>query len=196
MVTKMELTTKEMLEKFKEVADELSKLNGQVWQFREVNNHDWSCLAELLLSGSKAHINLSYHTRTKKLSMSGGFSIIVENRHETLYGERTCIGASPHKSPAQLASDINRRLLPFYLPEFEKAYQSHCEWEVSRKERLQMLNHYANIIGVEPKLAHDSDRIYGYRKVKEVMVCSRGVDLKLSVSHEQAEQILQLICKP
>ena len=192
MVTKMELTTKEMLEKFKEVADELSKLNGQVWQFREVNNHDWSCLAELLLSGSKAHVNLSYHTRTKKLSMYGGFSIIVENRYETLYGERTCIGASPHKSPAQMARDIHRRLLPQYLPEFEKAFQAHCEWEVKRKERLAILKTFAEMIGVQPKLEPHSDRIYGHGKVKEIIACST-IDLKLSVSQEEAFQILQLI---
>ena len=56
-------------------------------------------------------------------------------------------------------------------------HQVHCELEVKRKERLATLKAFAKMIGVD-------------------VACSRNVKDISPEQAEQAEQILQLICKP
>ena len=185
------LSPKTML-KPQEIAQELSKLTGNQWEATYENDYGWGCNAEIRLKNSQAHLFLNYNERVKKLSISGGFQVKTDYGSENLYHERMSIGVSPNKSPAQMARDINRRLLPDYLVEFEKAFQSHCEWEVYRKQRLETLKSLAEIVGIKPKLEPHSDRIYGYGKVKEIIACST-IDLKLSVSQEEAVKILELI---
>lgn len=175
-----------------EIAQELSLLTGNQWEATKQNDYSWGCNAEIRLKDSQPHIVLNYNERLKKLSISGGFMVKTDYGSERIYHNSISIGVSPNKSPARIARDIQRRLLPNYLVEFEKAFEQHNAWEITRKQRLETLKSLAEIIGVKPKLEPHSDRIYGYGKVREIIACST-IDLKLSVSEEEAVKILQLI---
>lgn len=178
--------------KSQEIAQELSLLTGNQWEATYENDYGWGCNAEIRLKDSQAHLFLNHNERVKKLSISGGFQVKTDYGTERLYHDSMSIGVSPNKCPKKIARDIQRRLLPDYLIEFEKALEQHNAWEVKRKERLETLKSLAEIIGVKPKLEPHSDRIYGYGKVREIIACST-IDLKLSVSQEEAVQILKLI---
>ncbi|MEB3190443.1 MAG: hypothetical protein VKL42_08890 [Snowella sp.] len=176
-----------------EIAKELSTLTGKEWEKLSHDDRHYGSHGEIGLKGSQAKLYLNENEREKKIKISGCFQILMSYGWENLsHNAVDSINAAVTKSPAQVAKDINRRLLPYYLPEFERAVEVQNRWEVQRLEKLETIKLLAEIAGLEPKLEPHTDRIYGYRKVKEIGVFSE-IDLKLSVTKEEAAKILQLI---
>ena len=176
-----------------QIAKELSLLTGKEWEKIKENQYHYGIHGEIGLKNSLAHICLNSNDQQKKIKIFGGFQIKAAYGTENLsHNKINPINVAITKSSAQIAKDINRRLLEHYLAEFEKAIANHNQWEVKRLERLETIKTLAKIAGLNPKLEAHTDRIYGYGKVSEILVCSK-IDLKLSVTEAEAIKILELI---
>ena len=103
------------------VARELSTLTGETWtadtpeepyHYRHIRRGD----------GAEVSLSLRDYPRPARFSASGNFP---PYDCAPCYEKRVTIHISTSKTPAQIAKDITRRLLPTHLPQYAEALQRH-----------------------------------------------------------------------
>lgn len=201
-----------------QIAKALSEINGEQWQAQPWKNADgesygngvsiyrgetapasnWNSTPQSVPSVSVRYDN----NKPDRVEFSGSFS----GCHDYLpHASKSPSGsASTNKKPEQIARDIARKILPDYLPLFEIAqerYNATLEREDTAKTAAQKI-----AAASAGKLANDTNTdstrpiterrlylnkagFYGNWRVN-----AQTVDIEIrSVSHEQAEQVAQLL---
>ncbi|MGL5035695.1 MAG: hypothetical protein ACRC6M_18065 [Microcystaceae cyanobacterium] len=176
----------------KTIAKELSLLTQTEWELFDQCLNYCGSLAHVKLKDSKAYITIVENEKTKKITVYGGFRVKESHGEVTIQGKTTSINFSASKTAAQMARQINQRLIKTYLSEFENALTAHNQREARRVNQLDTLSKLAISAKIDPPKTPHSDRIYGYDKVREILI-SGMVHLKLSVSEQEALAILKLI---
>jgi hypothetical protein len=181
---------------FEQVAQELSAIEGQ-WSWRP-NPPDWSVggYLEEETSGVVLYARLDksdkFRIRPDAPKDSRGQVPYVASKNPPL------INVSISKNPSLIASDINRRLLPNWLPTYEQALAAIQESNQYESSTSQVAAEIAKIVGVQVS-QREPRKVSFYRSPLPIFsetvggaeVSGDSVKLELHLSHEDALALLR-----
>ena len=133
-------------------------------EFPSDEDMKWHKWAHLTKDHQKIRISNGAYQNEHKLHISGDFprSIKGEPSH---YGNPVDINVSDSKTPEQIARDIEKRLLPAYLPELKKAVDQENSTNIYHQKRQANIQKMADYFGVEFKEDKEPS-IYVYDRIK------------------------------
>lgn len=146
------------------------------------------------LDGATVWLNLIHRGRERKretrISVSPIFGA-CESFVPNIEPGRATITISPNKSDEQIASDIQKRLLPSYLTAYEKAYARQLEWDEHMAERSAFEQRLGAIIGAD-KPGHTSYWLFGgIGRRGQFRITGGAVEMKFELPHNEAEHLLR-----
>jgi len=131
-----------------------------------------------------------------KLHISGDFPKSIKGE-PSRYGSAIDINISASKTSEQMARDIERRLLPIYLPELEKAVNQVNQINRYHQKREANIQKMAEYFGVEFKEDKEPS-IYVYKEIKGLgpRIVAQGEDaikFELELTPEMAIKVFDLL---
>ncbi len=160
----------------------------------------WRKYAHLTKDQQDIGISNGDYQNEHKLHISGCFPRTIKGESGRYSGGSIEINVSSSKTPEQVARDIERRFLPGYLPELEKAIEQVEKTNLYHQKRTENIQKMADYFGV--KIEEDGNRrdasIYVYDVVKGLgsRIEAQGEDsikFELEVTPEQAIKVFDLL---
>lgn len=154
--------------------------------------------AHLIKNPQKIRISNGGYQNEHKLHISGAFPTTIKGEPGYYYGNsQSSINVSDSKTPKQIARDIERRLLPVYLPELEKAVDQVNTINLYHQKRMANIQKMAKYFGVEFK-EDEEPSIWVYEKIKGLgsKIEAYGedtVEFELKLSPEVAIKVFELL---
>lgn len=172
----------------KKVAEGVAPLLGDGWTFKDDPNH-WG---GTVLGPDGA--DLFFRMDGKRLQISGSYP---HGTHQKVWGyEHHSITVSPDRSDEAIAKDIQRRLLPKYLPELANVLERLRLHDEGANAQAEVAKDLARVLGTTPGVGEVSiyrseHGIYGRARI---LHGGNAVNLDLNgLTPEQAHQILTII---
>lgn len=109
---------------------------GRPWKFNALEQE--SCWQRQIIDGQGRGLIISKEYNQPKFKISGRFDKRITDPHQSDF---CSIGVSINREPKAIAADIKRRLLPSYLPAFDKARTRFLENE----QQAELLNAMAHL---------------------------------------------------
>jgi hypothetical protein len=190
-------------EQFIQLAAEIAEALPGQWDVTPFPE-DWSRAGAFLIdAGTQAKLSIGesqeYSERNKqKLTISTDYPKDHEGRMSSAH--RPKISVSALKTGAQIARDIERRLLPEYLPILEKEIASNRSWTEYTGKTTLIAAHIANAVKVkrQPKettvsFYHSPYNIFTDSMSEAKVVSSEEVELTLRLDPETTLKVLNLL---
>ena len=151
-------------QEFKDKVNQVGNILKMSVQFPSEEDMRWHKWAYLTKDSQSIRISNGSYQKENKLHIAGDFpkSTKGESSH---YGEPISINVSVSKTPEQIARDIEKRLLPVYLPELEKAVNQTNSTNIYHQKREANIRKMAEYFGVEFKEDKEPS-IYVYDRIK------------------------------
>lgn len=193
MTTRQPLTIPDLHQLARDIAAAL----GAPWAYKPGRGDELAHYAEIVHKDGYG-VTMFQHTR-EPLHFAGEFPAGAYLGYQVA---RPSINCSPDKSPAQLARDITRRLLPDYLPLWEKAAQQVRDREEHERKVLALRAELVPLFPgarVGPEHSNDVDRTISFHLANhngygEVKLSSDTVELHLrSIPAALAKSIARAI---
>jgi hypothetical protein len=131
-----------------------------------------------------------------KLHISGDFPKSIKGE-SSRYGEPIDINVSTSKTPEQIAREIEKRLLPIYLPELKKAVNQVNQTNIYHQKRQKNIQKMAEYFGVEFKEDKEpSIWVYGKINGLDSHIKAQGEDtigFELELTPEMAIKVFDLL---
>ncbi len=168
--------TQQTTEQRHELVRQIASALGADWTYRNPS-----------LDGTLAHWAEITHQDGYSLSVTSQYPTYAlhilgnfpKDHHFGYQEKRPSINVDPAKTAEQIAKDINRRLLPVYLPMWAKAAEGQRQSEIYASAQANL-----------------SDEILDYRGYGDIEVFSDSCSLKFrSIPCQLAKQIIRLIAK-
>ncbi len=183
------------IQEFKEKVNQVGTILKMSIEFPSDEDMRWNKYAYL----TKEHRNIRIsNIDKKKLHISGDFPKTEKGQY-VHYDQSPSINISDSKTPKQIARDIDKRLLPIYLPKLEKAINQINQiniYDQKRKANIQKMADYFQVEFQEDKepsiLVYDKINGLGSR------IQLNGEDrikFKLEVTPEMAIKVFDLLKK-
>ena len=150
-------------QEFKNKIEEVGKIIGMIADFPSDEDMHWHRWAHLKKDQQSIRVSNGDYQEQNKLHISGAFPTSIKGE-SSRYGNPIDINVSVSKTPEQIARDIERRLLPLYLPELEKAIDRVNRMNTYHQKREANIRKMAEYFGVEFKPDKDPS-IYVYDKI-------------------------------
>lgn len=184
------------LQEFKDKITEVGAILKMQVEFAKDEDMRWNKRAYLKKAQQKIGISRNGgYQNTDKLHIFVDFPR-TEKREMVHYGESPSINVSETKTPEQIARDIERRLLPAYLPELEKALAQVEQINSRDQKRQANTQKMADYFGVAPQNDREQT-IYVYDKIKglgyKIAATEDTVKFELEISPEMAIKIFDLL---
>ena len=184
------------IQEFKDKVNEIGKILNMSVNFpldEDMQHHKW---AHLSYDHVIIRISNGGYQNKLQIHLNGEFptSIRGELCH---YGGPISINVSDSKTPEQIARDIEKRLLPVYLPELEKAVVQLNAINLFHQKRSANIQKMADYFQVEFK--EDKEPwIWVYKKINglgsKIEACGEDtVKFELELSPEMAIKVFELL---
>ncbi len=155
------------LQEFKEKIGKVGVILKMTVEFPSDEDMRWNKYAHLTKDHQKIRISNGDYQNEHKLHIYGNFPSSVKGE-PSYYGESISINVSDSKIPEQIARDIERRFLPIYLPELEKAVAQVNSTNLFHQKRTANIQKMADYLGVEFEEDNREPSIYVYDEIKRL----------------------------
>ena len=158
------------IQEFKEKVGQVGAILEMTVEFPSDEDMKWNKFAYLIKEHQKIGIRHGGYQNASKFHIDGDFPR-AENGGYSHYGQSPSINVSDSKTPEQIARDIEKRLLPVYLPELEKAIKQVEQANVYDQKRRANIQKMADYFQVEFREDGREPVIYLYGKLEGL--CSK-----------------------
>jgi hypothetical protein len=167
------------------------------------NPEEWPMGAHLVDPAASASLYFCHHEGKIHVSSDLPKNAKGETPYVTGYGQlgkrMPSINVSFDKTPQQIAKDIERRLLPEYLPVLEKAVEQIADSDAYYNKTESFAEEIARIVGVEAK----GNTVDFYRSKYPVFGEKHGkaevhddeVSLELRLTYEMMKDVLEFLIR-
>jgi len=156
----------------------------------------WNRRGHLIKDDQKIRISNGDYQNEHKLHIAGDFPTSIKGESGR-YGEPISINVSDSKAPEQIARDIEKRLLPIYLPELAKAVDQVNATNLFHQKREANIKKMAEYFGVEFKEDKEpSIWVYDLIKGLGLRIEAHGEDnvkFELEITPERAIKVFELL---
>ena len=163
-------------------------------EFDSDDNMKWNKRAYLVQD--RQRIGILYNDYQQKFKLYISVVFPCTKKREFVYRSKSpSINVSETKTPEQIARDIEKRLLPAYLPELEKVLDYIQQADNRDQKRLENIQKMADYFEVVPQndivYTYDQNTGVGYK----IEANEDTVKFELKVSPEMAIKIFNLLKK-
>ncbi len=184
-------------QEFKDKINAVGARLGMSVEFPSDEDMRWQKWAHLVKNQQTIRVSNGDYQNEHKLNIYGCFPTTTKGE-QGRYGVSISINISDSKTPEQVARDIERRFMPFYLPELEKAVKQVNETNLFHQKRSANMQKMADYFGVEFKEDNHEPSIWVYDVIKglgsRIQVCGEDtVKFELELSPEIAIKVFDLL---
>jgi hypothetical protein len=185
------------IQEFKNKVNAIGAILKMSVQFPSEEDMRWNRWAHLTKDHQKIRMSNGDYQNEHKFHIAGDFPTSIKGESGR-YGEPISINVSDSKAPEQIARDIEKRLLPIYLPELAKAVDQVNSTNLFHQRRTANIQKMAEYFGVEFKDDEREPSIYVYDLIKglgsRINVCGEDrIKFELELTPEMAINVFDLL---
>ena len=185
------------IQEFKNKVNAIGAILKMSVEFLSDEDMHWHKWAYLTKDHQKIRISNGTYQNEHKIHIAGDFPQSIKGESGR-YGEPISINVSDSKAPEQIARDIEKRLLPIYLPELAKAVDQVNSTNLFHQKRKSNIQKMAEYFGVEFKDDEREPSIYVYDLIKglgsRINVCGEDrIKFELELTPEMAINVFDLL---
>lgn len=184
------------IQEFKEKVNQVAIILKMNILFPSDDDMRWNKYAHLTKGYQEIRISNS-DCGDIQFHISGDFPKTEKGQH-IHYGQSPSINVSDSKTPEQIARDIEKRLLPIYLPELEKTIGQVDRINIYDQKRKANIQKMADYFGIEFKEDNQEPSIYFYENIEGLgsRIWVQGenkVKFELELTPEMAIKVFDLL---
>ena len=185
------------IQEFKEKVGQVGAILEMTVEFPSDEDMKWNKFAYLIKEHQKIGIRHGGYQNASKFHIDGDFPR-AENGGYSHYGQSPSINVSDSKTPEQIARDIEKRLLPVYLPELEKAIKQVEQANVYDQKRRANIQKMADYFQVEFREDNQGLSIYAHDLIKGLgprieVYGENTVKFELELTPERAIEVFNIL---
>lgn len=188
-------------QEFKEKVGQIGAILEMSVEFPSDADMSWHRWAYLKNGDRSIRISNGSGVDENKFHISGDFPRTIKGEPGFYGNSQSSINVSVSKTPEQIAKDIERRLLPVYLPELGKAVNQVNQINIyhqKRKSNIQKLADYFQIKNSDDWKNNRESSIYVYGQIKGLgpRIETYGEDtvkFELEVTPEKAIEVFNFL---
>ena len=180
-------------QEFKEKISQIGAILGMTVEFPSDEDMKWNKYAHLIKEDQKIGIRNGGYQNKDKFHIDGDFPRSEKGGYGH-YGQSPSINVSDSKTPKQIAKDIEKRLLPIYLPELKKSIKQVDQANVYDQKRRANIQKMADYFQVEFREDCGKQAIYPKELIYKIEICGEDkVKFELELTPEMAIKVFDLL---